>query len=146
MGHELIILSIKPSYVDKIFKSLKTVELRRIKPKRLNNHSIVLIYASSPIQSILGAFSVKKIIEAPIDQLWSDVKFQAGISKEEFENYFSEKDIGVGIFIDTIYTFDNPIKLEEIRNIWTNFVPPQGFRYATTNDLFTPQVVSLFNN
>lgn len=143
MNDEIIIYSIKPSFVRKIIQSEKTVELRRLKPKKLNENSLVVIYASSPIQSLIGAFSVKKIIEAPLEELWKSVGSDAGVSREEFEKYFSDRDWGVAIFIDSFQVFKEPINLDDIKNIWEGFVPPQGFRYARISKLDVPEIISL---
>ena len=144
-NNDLIILSIKPTFAKKIFNNQKTVELRKIRPKNIRNGSIVLLYVSSPDQSLQGAFIVDKIIEAPINDLWNSVSLEAGISKEEYENYFFNTDSGFGIYIDSIHRFETPIELKEIQSTWSDFIPPQGFRYASAQDLAIPQLLTFLS-
>ncbi len=57
-----ILLSVHPKYADKIFERTKTVELLRVRPKLLEEGDLVLLYVSSPVQALVGAFKVDKII------------------------------------------------------------------------------------
>ena len=53
-----IILSIRPKHAAQIFSGLKKVELRRKRPKDLGNGTLALIYVTSPVRSLAGAFRV----------------------------------------------------------------------------------------
>ena len=44
-----VLLSVRPKYAEKIFERTKTVELRRIRPKLLEEGDLVLLYVSSQI-------------------------------------------------------------------------------------------------
>lgn len=69
----ILLLCIRPEYANKIFDSNKTVELRRVRPRLLNEGDLVLIYVSSPIKAVFGSFKVDSIIEKPIAELWEEV-------------------------------------------------------------------------
>ncbi|KPA09841.1 ASCH domain protein [Candidatus Magnetomorum sp. HK-1] len=129
-----ILIAIQPKYADLIFEGLKKVELRRVKPKRIGDGSIVLLYVSSPIKSIAGGFRVKNIIEEPINKLWKKVYNLAGISRKDFEKYYCGNSKGVGIFIENTWKYSKPFSLVELRKNLNNFIPPQSFRYATQEE------------
>ncbi len=130
----VIVLSIQPRHAMNIIKRRKTVELRRLKPKHLGRGSLVLLYASSPLKALVGAFRVSSILDKPVSELWESVRNKACISMEEFNIYYSDLNSGIAIFIDEIWEFPNPIKLSQMREE-IDFQPPQSFRYATANDI-----------
>ena len=132
MRHDHIMLSIKPIFASQIFTGQKTVELRRIRPKKISADTIILVYTSSPIKTLSGAFSIKKIIETPVDELWERVKNKSGIKIDEYTKYFDGATHGIGIFIDKIFLLPKPLKLAEMRKLITRFSPPQSFRYVST--------------
>ena len=134
MRNDHIMLSIKPNFVSQIFTGQKTVELRRIRPKKISADTIILVYTSSPIKTLASAFSIKKIIEIPVDELWEKVKDKSGIKIDEYTKYFEGATHGIGIFIDKIFPLPNPVKLAEMRQLLTQFSPPQSFRYVSTNE------------
>jgi predicted transcriptional regulator len=134
MAGKAIVLSTKPQYADLILNGKKTVELRRVKPKYLDSGSLVLIYASSPVKAMVGAFSVNSVVEKPLDSLWEDVKSESGISYDEFKRYFEGINKGIGIFINECWKLATPITLDFFKKKCQSFTPPQSFRYATEAD------------
>ena len=62
MLRKILLLSIHPEHAKNIFDGIKTVELRRTRP-RLSKCDQVLVYVSSPTKALVGAFEVKKVIE-----------------------------------------------------------------------------------
>lgn len=131
MDSDYIIISIQPRHAKNIFIGNKTVELRRVRPKRLKEGAIVIVYVSSPKKEIYGAFIVSQVIEKEINDLWATVRDKASITKDEFDNYFSGMHKGVAIFISKVWCLSKPIKLNKIRRIISNFNPPQSFRYIS---------------
>ncbi|QRN82830.1 hypothetical protein JR338_10455 [Chloroflexota bacterium] len=145
INHQIIIFSIKPPYAEKIFRNEKTVELRKFRPKHLTNGSLVLLYVSSPVQSIQGGFIVEKVIETSKDDLWNHVRFIAGISKTEFDNYYKDKEFGIGIYIQSLFKFSIPISLQTLKQTWNSFTPPQGFCYISNDDIKDLEISLPFN-
>lgn len=143
MSSNAIVLSIRPQYAEKIFKGSKTVELRRVRPKYIQKNSLVLMYISSPVQSIAGVFRVSQIKEMSPSDLWKHVKDIAGVTKHEFDNYYLNVNVGIGIFIDEVWPLAEPIKMEDWQEQGINFQPPQGFRYATSDELSSPKIAEL---
>jgi len=129
----ILLLSIRPEYANKIFDRTKTVELRRIRPRLLNKGDRVVVYVSSPEQAVVGSFKVDNIVEKPVTELWEEVEKLAGISHEDFYDYYQGVKLGVGIFLKDIHRFSQPVELHRLRNKLPNLKPPQSFRYLTDN-------------
>ena len=133
MQRNVLLLSIRPEYAEKIFDGTKKIELRRVRP-RLEEGDLVIVYASSPTKALLGAFEVERVIEKLVINLWNDVEKEAGINLKEFFNYYEGKSIGFGICVKTIQIFHPPVELERLRQEWSDFRPPQGYRYLTQSE------------
>lgn len=90
---------------------------------------MVYIYSSSPVKRIVGAFSIKNIIEKHPEQIWSECKHFSGIDEEGFFNYFRGEEKGFAIEIGDVEVFDpiNP------KDIIPDFVAPQSFCYTDKN-------------
>lgn len=131
MAKNAILMSIRPQYAEKIFNRTKTVELRRIKPKFIQEGDLIFVYVSAPIKSLVGAFSVASVMAKPIPALWTDVKDQAGVSYSDFISYFHGVEAGVAIFIKDVWLLPKPIHLSEMQKEESGFYPPQSFRYTS---------------
>lgn len=133
MSVNAIILSIQPRYAEKIFDGSKAVELRRVRPK-VDKGDVALVYVSSPVKAMHGAFSIEKVIVAPLNELWGYVKGLAGITRKEFDAYYEGATVGVGIFIDlsSLRELNTPMELNHLRRNWPQFQPPQSYRYLSS--------------
>lgn len=131
MANNAVLMSIRPQYASKIFDGTKTVELRRIKPKTLNNGDLIFVYVSSPVKSLFGAFRVAHVVEKPLPTLWKTVKNHAGVSYAEYSKYFDGVHSGVAIFIKDVWLLPKPIHLSDLKKEVDGFYPPQSFRYTT---------------
>lgn len=128
----MLILSVRPHYADKMFKGTKTVELRRIYPK-IRKDDLVLIYITSPIRALAGAFKVDEILAKSPSDLWRIVQKRAAITQEEFNDYYAGASKGVAICFRKIWKLSEPIKLEELKKRWPGFHPPRVFCYLNGN-------------
>lgn len=134
MTTKRLLLSIRPKFAEMIFNGTKTIELRRVKPN-LTINDIVVVYVTSPIKQIWGSFIVSSIICLPIAELWQSVEISAGVTKDEFFDYFLGVEYGYGIVISNISSVVEPIDLIDIRRIWNGFTPPQSYRYLSHAEL-----------
>ncbi len=135
MSQNIILLSIKPIYVDKIFSGEKTVELRKVIPKALGTGDIVIVYASSPKKCIYGAFSVKKVIKGSPTELSERLIEKACIPPQDYFEYFDGKNYAYAIFIDQKIVFEEQTQLYKLRELLGGFRPPQNFRYLTPSEI-----------
>ena len=119
-----VVLSIKPEFAYKIFDGSKKFEFRKsiFKNKEVKS---VIVYASSPVQKVIGEFEIGKIINQDIDTLWSLTKDFSGITEDFFYNYFSEKEEGFAIQVKNKKKYKNPKCLKKDFKLH----PPQSFAY-----------------
>jgi predicted transcriptional regulator len=125
----MLLLSIHPKYVDAIMAGEKTVELRRRKPSI--ESGLALIYATSPRKELVASFEISSVRRTPLVLLWQAVRDSAGVSRREFYSYFAGQNTGVAIQIRKVMAFHEPIPLDDLREMWRGFQPPQGFCYLT---------------
>jgi len=135
MPSNILLLSIRPEYANKIFDGTKQVELRRVRT-RLNSGDLVVVYVSSPEKALVGSFEVERVITVEnlpkeLNNLWKQVKEHAGIKRKQFNNYYQGASLGVGIFLKNIQIFPQRIELESLRKQLPNIRPPQSYRYLT---------------
>ena len=135
MANNAILMSIRPQHANKIFNGTKTVELRRIKPRTLESSDLILVYVSSPVKSLVGAFRVASVLEKPLTPLWKAVKNHAGVSRAEFLSYYEGVQSGVAIFIKDIWLLPKPIHLAQLQKNVKDFYPPQSFRYTSIQQI-----------
>lgn len=119
-----VLLSIKPKFAELIFNGSKKFEFRRTIFKNKNIKTVV-VYASSPMQKVIGEFDIDLIINENIDVLWDLTKDGAGIEKDYFYEYFSERIKGYAIKIKMVKRYDEPLSLKDDFKI----NPPQSFVY-----------------
>lgn len=120
----IILMSIKPKYVDKILSGDKKYEFRKIMPKR-NGISKIIIYSSFPIMRIVGEVEILEIICEYKDILWQITKEKSGITKDEFDKYFINCKKGIAYKLGNVKKYKQAYKLSEIG---INYAP-QSFIY-----------------
>jgi len=122
-----ILLSIKPEYAELIFTGKKKFEFRRTIFKNRNVKTVV-VYASSPIQKVIGEFQIESILQSDLDNLWKVTKKYAGIDKDLFFEYFNNKEDGFAIKIAKTTKYRKPLCIKEDFNL----LPPQSFLYLNS--------------
>ncbi len=122
-----VLLSIKPKYVERIADGEKKLEFRKVIFKSVNRPDRIYIYCTSPVKKIMGYFTTGEIFEDDPAELWNRFRNLAGISEEEFFEYFSGKKRGFAISIEDYNEFDDAI---DPYDVIPNFTPPQSFCYV----------------
>ncbi|MDH5691712.1 MAG: ASCH domain-containing protein [Gammaproteobacteria bacterium] len=119
-----VLLSIKPEYAEKILSGEKRYEFRRAVFK---NPAIkkVVIYASSPVQKIVGEFDIEHILSLELEDLWKRTKKYSGIDKGFYDQYFEGKDLGHAIKVKKAKRYKSFLDLESFNIKY----PPQSFMY-----------------
>src|SRR5215207_9382671 len=130
MAGHILLLSIRPEHAFKIFDGSKKVELRRVRPKVSAGDS-VLVYVSTPVRALVGAFDVERVVEARPQALWDQVKETAGITREQFDSYYSGAANAYGIVVGQVRQLPEPVMLYRLRKLFSGFHPPQSYRYLS---------------
>jgi predicted transcriptional regulator len=134
--NKLMLISITPAFVEKIFAGEKKFELRKTLPK-ISHGVIAVIYATSPKKSLIGHFKIGKIFNEEIEKLWDSYNQNFGISQSQYQLYFNNYNKGVAIEIIEPIKWKKEISLSEIRKFKKNFNPPQSYYFITDdNPLF----------
>lgn len=129
-----LLISVHPQYAEKIFAGTKTVELRKNRPRRLKEGDRVIIYVSYPTMAILGGFSAAEIIETTPDELWQLVQDSSGLSRNEYDSYYSDSLAAIAIMVNDPWKLEQPVTLATLKNIIPDFHPPQIFRYLSQDE------------
>jgi predicted transcriptional regulator len=121
-----VVLSIKPEFAFKIFDGTKKFEFRRSIFKNGNIKSVI-VYASSPVQQVIGEFEIDEVLNYDLPTLWDMTQEFSGISEKFYYDYFVNKEQGFAIKIKNTKKYSNPKCLREDFNL----SPPQSFAYWT---------------
>lgn len=120
-----VLLSINPKYAEAIITGEKLFEFRRSIFKR-DGISRVYLYATNPIQKVVGSFKVGKVIYKEPKLLWEEFSQYSGVSYAEFFKYFQDSNIGYAIEINDLEVFKEPL---DPRFLIEHFNPPRSFIY-----------------
>ncbi|MFV8465879.1 hypothetical protein [Flavobacterium sp. LB1P62] len=124
-----VVMSIKPQFANKIFDGTKKFEFRKAIFKNQNVTS-VLVYASSPVQKVIGEFEIGEIFNFDLKTLWDKTKEHSGITEDYFYEYFADRKHGFAIQIKNKKRFTIPKSLKEDYNL----TPPQSFAYWNSKE------------
>ena len=119
-----VLISIKPEFASKIFDGTKKFEFRRSIFKNTNIKSVV-VYASSPMQKVIGEFEIKRIINTDVETLWHETKEHSGITEDYFMQYFIGREYGFAIEIKKATKYKEPLCIKAAFQAF----PPQSFTY-----------------
>ncbi|WP_375191047.1 hypothetical protein [Chryseobacterium sp.] len=125
-----VLLSIKPEFAFKIFEGEKKFEFRKVIFKNLDVKT-VLVYASHPVQQVIGEFEIDHILTSNPKDLWERTKAHSGITKEYFYEYFGEREIGHAIKIKKVKKYIHPLSLKDDLKV----SPPQSYMYLDNNNI-----------
>lgn len=119
-----VLLSIKPEFAFKIFEGVKRFEFRKVIFKNPNVKTVV-VYASSPVQQVIGEFEIDNILSSDPNEIWEQTKQYSGISEDFFYDYFADREIAHAIKIKKSRKYKKPLSLKEDFNV----LPPQSYLY-----------------
>lgn len=122
MKDKIAIMSIKYKYLNEILNNNKQWEFRKFK---INNYDKILIYVGKPINNIVLLLNIDYFIADKPENIWSVCKNEAGISKEEYFEYFKNKKIAYA------YKIKNYEKINiNIKDL--GIIPPATIKYINT--------------
>lgn len=125
-----VLLSIKPKYADLILEGSKRVEFRR--SWAAEDVGLIVLYASSPIQKIVGVVEVDQIRVTSPTLLWKMcLEMGGGLTRDELKAYFNGKLLGVAVLLGAVF---KPTRHLEPSAVIDNFIPPQSFRYLDASE------------
>lgn len=121
-----------PEYADKILAGEKKLEFRRRWPTRSIN--ILFIYATAPVQRIVGFAKVARVTQGSPTQLWRLTKdIKGGITRRKLFTYLAGRKTGVAIELKKITLL--PGGVDPRVCLGRGFRPPQSFRYLSDREV-----------
>lgn len=120
-----VLLSLKPQFADAILEGRKRFEFRKALYRRTDVTRIVL-YASSPVQRVVGEFEVDTVLSMAPDDLWHATWKGAGITRGYFDDYFGGREVGHALGVRLVKRYVRPRRL--LQDYGVSF-PPQSFMY-----------------
>lgn len=132
MEDSAALISVHPEYAEKIFSGKKRLEFRR----RWTTRSVetLFIYATAPVQRIVGFAKIARVTQGTPTQLWRLTrKVDGGISKSKLFAYFGCKRTGVAIELSKVTLM--PGGIDPRLCLGRNFRPPQSFRYLSEKEI-----------
>lgn len=119
-----VLLSIKPEFAFKIFDGTKKFEFRKVIFKNPDIKTVV-VYASSPVQQVIGEFEIDDILSFDPKSMWEITKQYSGISEKFFYEYFADRDVAHAIKIKKPRKYAKPLSITKDFNV----SPPQSYIY-----------------
>lgn len=108
----IALMAIHPRYANAILDGEKTVEFRKRPPAA--DVTTVVIYATAPVQKIVGEFTVDHILVEPPGQLWSALHMVGGIEQEAFNAYYSHTGMATAIMVSAPRRYARPVGLADL--------------------------------
>jgi predicted transcriptional regulator len=122
------VLSIRPTFTNRILSGEKTIELRRRFPRLGSSNCLALIYSTSPVQAIVASACLAEVSVHRVSMLWRLYGQAAAIARTEFDSYFRGVKKGFALHLTHIIPFENPIPLTDLTRQF-EFSPPQSYCY-----------------
>lgn len=124
------LISIHPRHAEAILDGRKLVELRRAPFAPDTTHA--LLYATAPVQAVVGWFEVAGIETDSMTSLWDRFGRLSAVSRREHRAYFSGAKQASAIRIATAQRYPEPLPLTRFPNVRR---PPQSFQYLEPNSV-----------
>jgi predicted transcriptional regulator len=118
------LFSIHPTYANAILDGTKQVEFRRTGLPEDVTH--VVIYATSPVQRVVGVFEVAGVESLEPTSAWSRYQSVGGIDAEAFNRYYEGSSTAHVIKVRNPRRLTAPLPLADIDR---DLRPPQSFQY-----------------
>jgi predicted transcriptional regulator len=131
----VLVVSIKPEFAQKIFNGEKSIELRKSAPN-VSPGDTMVVYCTDPVKAVIGVCEVKEVLKMKPAQLWRSHNEALGIDKKRYEAYYSNVTIAVGIVLASASRLVKEIPLSTLKKNIPTFQPPQTFRYYQRAELF----------
>ena len=122
----IVLMSIHPEYAEALLDGTKTVELR--KSPVAGDVSHIVIYATAPVQRVLGWVETVRVEDGSPSAIWKRHKSRTGIRERAFRTYYRGHPRAVAIHVDSPRRLAAPLELSAIED---GLTAPQSWRYLS---------------
>ena len=127
----MVVLSLKPRFAEAILAGVKTVELRRTRPK-IVVPTRTLLYAASPARALLSTCIITSVRSTDLAALWREYGTDVVLSHNEFLRYFDGVDVGTALTLTEPRRLSRGVPLQDLRAKPKGFRPLQSYAYVDT--------------
>ena len=117
MNDEMILLSIREVYFERIARGEKRYEFRKRLPRGMEQGMKVAVYCTKPVSRIVAWFSVGGLLSGTPQSIWRRTKTAAGIERKKYMEYFHGKNVANAIVIRKLWLLKKPISLKELGGV-----------------------------
>ncbi len=122
-----LLMTLRPPYAERVLEGRKRIEIRRKFSPRWKGHRFV-IYASSPVQRLVGEACIADVSVDHPDRVWTRWSTQIGCTRAEYEAYTRGADRVFAIHLSGATRYEEPIGLQEARQLAGERIrPPQSY-------------------
>jgi predicted transcriptional regulator len=124
-----IVLSIHPGYAKMVVTHKKTVEIRRRFSKKLVG-SCVFLYATKPLQAVVGEARISAVEEGKPRDIWGTFKDQMGCSKSDFAEYCRGNRRVYAVQLEQLIPYPDPLPWAVFSAAFDAPIkPPQSYQF-----------------
>lgn len=127
---KVLFLSLSSDRAKKIISGKINTEIKSISPD-VKKGDIVMIYANSPVEQVIGMCTVDKIIKDSPENFWKMIGKSAGLKKYEIMDMLKDMTFGYAIVLKNAIPMYKPIHIDEIKSLLPGFMPPMSCKYFT---------------
>lgn len=119
-----ILISINPEHVENILSGVKKFEYRtRVAKKDIES---IIVYSTYPTKRVVAEVEIVGIVSGTPDYVWSMTGDQSGITKNYYDQYFSNRKIAYAYSLGKIKVYPEPLELK----YFGVKVAPQSYIYV----------------
>ena len=129
----VVLISIKPKYVDLIIAGEKRYELRR-GGSTVQAGDTLLLYSTSPEKALVATCHVRRTLTDTPSRILRAVNSGAGIGKKEYAQYFKGASRATAFELGQIKCLSARLDLRELKKLWGDARVPRSYRFLTDNE------------
>jgi len=133
--YPMYLMSIRPQYANAIFSGKKKFELRKLSGvPPVEEGSVIVVYSSGKVKSIVGEFRAGRVIMGPPDYVWAHASRPGtGVGGDAYA-YIRGAKRAMAIEVVEPRLYPRPVSLEEIRRLIPGWMPPFSYKRLEPGD------------
>jgi predicted transcriptional regulator len=128
------LLSVRPRFASALLEGAKSVEIRR-RRANIPAGSLILIYATAPVCSIVGSVHVAAVDTGSPDALWQRWGSCTCLEQAEFADYAGKSGLVTALVVCDAARLAVPVGLADLRRRLPRFSVPQSYRFLDEGEL-----------
>jgi len=138
----IYLMSIRPQYANAIFAGRKKFELRKLSGvPPIEEGSLIVVYSSGKVKSIVGEFRAGRVIMGAPDYVWAHASRPGtGVGGDAYA-YIRGAKRAMAIEVVEPRLYPRPVSLEEIRRLIPGWMPPFSYKRLEPGDRLYELVV-----